>query len=91
MLYNVHVYKTVPNIFLIYTVEIVKSVHFIKLNIESYSLEPTALSPLPPQALPLLFSPKAAQVGGSFRPRTALAAEWCGAQSTRERQRRGGV
>ena len=68
MLYNVHVYKTVPNIFLIYTVEIVKSVHFIKLNIESYSLEPTALSPLPPHALPLLFSPKAAQVGGSFRP-----------------------
>ena len=34
-----------------------------------YGREPTALSPLPLRALPLLFFPKAAQVGGSFRPR----------------------
>ena len=33
-----------------------------------YGREPTALSPLPLRALPLLFFPKAAQVGGSFRP-----------------------
>ena len=34
-------------------------------------LRPTALSPLPLHALPLLFFPKAVQVGGSFRPRSS--------------------